>query len=208
MKGRKLLAMALVCTVLGTGTVAAASPWGEYHGFAKVNVKVNNNEASLGNVPGFMIDGSVVLPLRKLAELLQALVKWDSATNTVDIYKPNVHLFVGEKLLKDGKNAEINGIQNSFGLVQKGKTQYFVVFAQVDSLETSISSLKIDIVSPSGEVVDSHETDLENAGNSFWYPWPFEVKFTEYGSYHVQLSMKIAEGDDYTVVAQKEIKSQ
>lgn len=62
-----------------------------------------------------MIKGNAVFPVRELSESLQSLVRWDNAKNTVSIYKPNVHMFVAEKVNED------YSIKSPFGKVPKGK---------------------------------------------------------------------------------------
>lgn len=206
MKAKRLLTLMLAFTVLGVGAVAAGSPWGEYKGFSKVKLNLNNSEVSLGDVPAFIVDGSVVTPIRKLTDSLRALVNYNSTTGVVDIYNPNVHMFVAEEVLKDKDKDKGPILKNTFGEVKKGKSVEFVVFAQVDSLETDIHSFKVQILDPQGAVVNSSDdVILEEQKESFWYPWPFKVSFDTVGKYKVQFLMKLKEDAPFTVISEKVI---
>ena len=202
MKGKKWFVLAAAMLLLGSGVAYASTPWGEFQGFTKIKVQFNNNELATGEVPGFVIANHAVVPLRAVAESMQALVDWDDAAKTANIYKPNVHMFIAKEIGKDD-------IKTPFGKVKMGDTLDFVVFAQVDSLTTPIHSFRVDIVSPSGIVVRSSDPmQLEEQKESFWYQWPVKrVTFDEYGPYKVRFLMKLDELDDYTVVSEKTITS-
>ncbi|UUZ85753.1 copper amine oxidase N-terminal domain-containing protein [Paenibacillus sp. P26] len=204
MKVPRLLTLVLSLSLFGTAGAFASSMWGDYEGYAKARVMINNNEKTFadGETPAFLIKGSTVFPVRLLSESLQALVKWDNASKTIEIHKPNVHMFVAKKVNDD------YSISKPFGGVKKGDRFDFAVFAQVDSLTTPISSFKISIVSPSGEVVASHEKAVNGQKESFWYPWPFNVSFNETGNYVVKFSIKPDDASDYTVVSEKVILSE
>lgn len=208
MNAKKTLILILLFLVSGVSFAFGGSQWGEFRGFPKVKVNVNDSEVALSNVPGFIINESVVLPLRKMTENLHALVTYDSAANVVDIYKPNVHMFVGKEYLIDNKTKQFNGISQSFGKVQHGEKFKFFVFAQVDSLKANIESYKLEIRDPSGNYVDTpQEVVLEKGLSTFWNVSPFEVSFDSYGEYKVRFSMK-PKGDDYQVVSEKVIVSE
>jgi hypothetical protein len=150
-----------------------------------------------------LVKGNAVLPVSELSESLQALVRWDSAKNTVAIYKPNVHMFVAEKVNDD------YSIKSPFGKVPKGKKIDFAVFAQVDSLKTPFYSFQISIVTPKGEqAVAPHEKLVNGSKENFWYPWPFSVSFNEAGEYTIRFSVKLDESSDFTVISEKVIISE
>jgi hypothetical protein len=204
MKAKKLLILVLVFSALSVGAVFAAAPWGEYQGFSKVKVNINNTELAFADVPAFLTGGRVVLPLRQMADSLQALIRWNNSTQVVDVYKPNVHIFVAKEVTKDYVTKQ------PFGKVQLGDTLNFVVFAQVDNLETRVHSFKIEVLDPYGNLAaEPKVTVLEEQKESFWYPWPFTVSFDAYGKYKVRFSMKLNETDsDYTVISEKVIVSE
>jgi hypothetical protein len=205
MKVPRLLTLVLSLSMFGTAGVFASSMWGDYEGFGKVKTVINNVEKQFadGNTPSFLIKGNAVFPVRELSESLQSLVRWDSAKNTVSIYKPNVHMFVAEKVNDD------YSVTSPFGKVPKGKKIDFAVFAQVDSLKTPFYSFKISIQTPSGEqAVAPHEKVVNGSKENFWYPWPFTVPFNESGEYVIKFSIKLDEGGDYTVVSEKVIVSE
>jgi hypothetical protein len=214
MKAKRLIILTLVFSMLCAGTVFADSLWGNYNGFPKAKIFVNDNEITVkdGEVPAFVIDGSTVLPIRKIAESLQAIVKWDSETMTANIYKPNVHMFVSEDVKID-KYKQVSSIKSPFSVVETGKTVDFVVVVQVDSLKANTSGFKISIVKPDGDQYDSTEVSTDKGLtnkliNGFGYTSPpFNVKFTQKGSYLVKFSFKSTD-DKYTVVSQKTIVSE
>jgi hypothetical protein len=203
MKVQRLFTLMVAFLTLSTATVAASSIWGDYEGYSKARVMVNGTERyfSSSDVPGFIINGKTVLPLRDLAESLQTMVKWNDPDKTALLYRPNVHLSVVRDIGKD------YSMKEPFGVVTQGKTIDFVVFAQVDNLQTGISSIRITIESPSGNnVVTPHEKGMYGQKDSFWYPVRFtDVSFNEHGKYKVKFAMKPDESSDYTVVSEKEI---
>lgn len=203
MKVKRLAALTATLVVLGAGIVYAGSPWGDYKGFDKVRVQLNGSGVPESDVPAFMIDGRVVLPLRALSDSLQAVVQWDDSAKTVNMYKPNVHMFVAEKL---GKK---DSLETPFGAVPLGKKLDFVVSAQVDSLSTPIEAFKIDLVSPAGDVIRTTEVPMEQSKESFWYTWPLEaVHFESSGTYKIQFKIKVDKSQDFAVVSEKKITSQ
>lgn len=203
MKLKRLAALTATLVVLGAGIVYASSPWGDYQGYDKVRVLINNEEVSTGDVPAFMIDGRVVLPLRELADSLQTIVNWDESSKTAYMYKPNVHMFVAKELAKD------DSPKTPFGKVSKGNKLDFVVTAQVDSLTTPIQSFKIDLVSPEGAIIrTTNAVTLQDSQDSFWYSWPLEgVSFDSVGTYKVQFKIKLDDVHDYSIASEKTITS-
>jgi hypothetical protein len=206
MRVQRLFTLMLIFFVLSTATVVASSIWGDFEGYNKVRVIVNGETQQFpeSDVPGFIINGKTVLPLRALAGSLQALVKWDDVNKTVTISKPNVHMFVVKDISNDFS------VKTPFGVVKQGDTVDFVVFAQVDNLTTSISSVRVSIVTPSGtNVVTPIEKAMSGQKDTFWLPMKFtNVSFDEYGIYTVKFAMKQEGGTDYTVVSEKQIKTE
>ncbi|WP_159887669.1 stalk domain-containing protein [Paenibacillus puerhi] len=203
MKVPRLLTMVLSLSLFGTAGVLASSAWGDFEGYAKVRLLVNDEERAFSSdeVPSFLVKGSAVLPARVLSETLQSIVKWDNGSKTVSVYKPNVHMVVAKTVGDD------YSIQKPFGGVKKGDRLDFAVFAQVDGLKTSIYSFRIAIVSPGGEQVKAREEIVDGPKNSFWYTWPFNVTFSESGPYKVVFSIKPSADSDYVVISEKSILS-
>ncbi|MEK8129832.1 stalk domain-containing protein [Paenibacillus filicis] len=203
MKVPRLLTMVLSLSLFGTTGVLASSAWGDFEGFAKVRLLVNDQEKTFGadEVPGFLVKGSAVVPARILSETLQSIVKWDNGTKTVSVYKPNVHMVVAKTVGDD------YSIQKPFGGVKKGDRLDFAVFAQIDELKTPIYSFRIAIVSPNGDQVKAREEIVDGPKSSFWYTWPFNVTFSESGAYKVRFAIKQSADSDYVVVSEKSILS-
>jgi hypothetical protein len=201
---KRILILIFAFSMLFTATVAADSLWGNYEGFSKAKVRVNNADLkfSENDVPAFVVNGRTVLPVRQLTDALQALVKWDKTNQTADIYKPNVHMFFAEDV-----GAKDYSIKKPFGRVPQGKMLNFVVFAQVDSLKTPVQGFRISIEDPNGKpATDSLVVPFDKTDSSFWYPWPFTVNFTEKGDYKVKFAF--LSNDEYTVVSEKVITSE
>jgi hypothetical protein len=204
MKAKRVLTLILVFSMLFTATVFADGLWGQYEGFSRAKVRINNADLQVpdGEVPAFVINGRTVLPLRQLADTTQTLLKWDNATKTADLYKPNVHMFIAQ----DVSNKDFS-LQKPFGRVDQGKTMNFVVFAQVDNLKTDVQGFRVTIEDPNGkQATDPLVVPLEKSEESFWYPWPFKVNFAEKGNYTVKFAFLL--DGQYTVVSQKVIVSE
>lgn len=210
MKAQRLLTLMIAIFLLSTGVVTGASLWGDYDGYAKAKVYVNDVEKTFSDsdVPAFIIHGSTVLPLRTLADSLHAMVRWDNANKSVSIYKPNVHMFVVNELIKNKDGTYT--LNYPFGRVVRGDKLNVVVFSQIDNLKTNVSSFKVSIKTPSGnDAVDPYEQAVTQSSESIWLPWQFNgVRFSEYGKYTVQFSMKLDDGSGYQVVSEKVIVSE
>jgi hypothetical protein len=215
MKAKRLIILTLVFSMVFGATVYADSLWGTYNGFPKAKVFVNDSEVTFkeGEVPAIVIDGSTVLPIRKVAEKLQAIVEWDKETMTANIYKPNVHMFVSEDVKVDKNNKQVAVIKSPFSVVETGKTVQFVVVVQVDGLKADATGFKISIIKPNGDEYESKEVDADNSPTGllpsiFGYTsLPFDLKFSQKGTYLVRFSFKDKD-DNYTVISQKSIVSE
>ncbi|MFD0697253.1 stalk domain-containing protein [Paenibacillus sp. GCM10027628] len=205
MKVQRIFALMLVFFVLSTAAVVASSIWGDYKGFNIARLVVNDTTAEFGDsdVPPLIVDGKTVLPLRAVSDALQALVKWDNSNKTVSLYKPNVHMFFTTEVRKDSAIVP-------FGVVEQGKQADFIVFAQVDNLKTSINSVQVSVISPSGKsVVTPVVKSINESKESFWLKVPlYGVSFDEAGTYVVKFAMKQSGASDYSVVSEKQIQSE
>jgi hypothetical protein len=207
MKAKRIIVLTLTFSLIFAASVYADSLWGSFEGYSIAKINVNNSEVYIGDkeVPGLVIKGTTVLPLRKVAESLHAIVKWDDTNKTANIYKPNVDLFVARSVSKQKDEYSMTSL---FGKVTRNTTMKFVVFAQVDNLKTNVSGFKISIVAPNGELAtDSKESTIDNSPESFWFQWPFEVNFSQKGNYLVTFSFKDENGD-YSEVSEKTIVSE
>jgi len=193
MKVRRLVFLTLALSLVAAGAVMGESMWGNYAGYSKAKVYVNDTELSnSGSVPAFVINGSTVLPLRQVAEAMNSIVKWDSSNQTANIYKPNVALFVAEKVTSS------NEVKKPFGKVTAGIRRPFDVFAQVDNLKVNATGVRISIVDPYGSEVDRITEGLSSPGSNFWFTTHFEIKFSETGNYKVRFAVEV-DGTYHTV---------
>lgn len=203
MRFKRPLVLTLAFSLLAAGGVFADSIWGSYEGFAKAKLIVNDTEVKIpdGTAPSFVINGTTMVPLRQAADALHAIVKWDDTNKTVNIYKPNVSMFVAKEVATKDYS-----VKQPFGKVTAGETMNFVVFAQVDNLKTSVTGLRITVEDPSGNEVDSKKESLAQPGDSFWYTWLFKVKFADKGNYKVKFELE--QDGRYTTVEEKLITSE
>lgn len=202
---QRIFTLMLVFFVLSTAAVVASSIWGDFKGYNIARLIVNDTTSEFGesDVPPLIVEGSTVLPLRAVSDALQALVKWDNSNKTAYLYKPNVHLFFTTEVRKDSAIVP-------FGVVERGKQADFIVFAQVDNLKTSINSVQVSIISPSGKsVVTPVVKSITDSKESFWLKVPlYGVSFDEAGTYVVKFAMQATGSSNYTVVSEKQIQSE
>ncbi|NOU76209.1 hypothetical protein GC098_33485 [Paenibacillus sp. LMG 31458] len=205
MKVQRILALMLMFFVLSTAAVVASSIWGDFKGNNIARLIVNEETVEFGDadVPPLIVEGKTVLPLRAVSDALQALVKWDNSNKTAYLYKPNVHMFFTTEVRKDSAIVP-------FGVVERGKEADFIVFAQVDNLKTSINSVRVSVVSPSGKsVITPVVKSISESKESFWLKVPlYGVSFNEAGTYVVKFAMKQDGSNDYSVVSEKQIQSE
>lgn len=212
MKFRRLLMLTLVFSLLCTVSAFADDVY-DYVKAKKITVVVNDTELKS---PGFIVESrgveskgvdskgaelKTMLPLRDMSTALQAMVDWDESTQTVTIYKPNVHLFLFN-VIKDKISTK------PFGNVSKGGQYDFVVFSQVDNLLTNVSSLKVTVEDPNGKEVQNYDAGLKDVKDNFWYTTPtFSQQFKYQGKYIVKFYLKLNDESDYQLVSQKVIVS-
>lgn len=190
MKHKKILI--LVCVVMiWSATVAFASAAGD-----KIKVIVNNS--SLGEI-GEIIDNSTYLPLRKVAESLHAIVNWNTSSKNVELYTPNVHMFLYNSS---------NGDETTFGEVKKGFNGKIKVFAQVDNVEFKLNAVKFTIVDPSGKETLIQQIKVDKTRDNYWFVTDeSSYRFAQSGKYTVRCYMKTVYNDDWAVTSEKVINS-
>jgi phosphoribosylformylglycinamidine (FGAM) synthase PurS component len=195
MRIRNIALWALALSLVGGATVGADELIHTWKG-KKIRITVNGNELDGGAV---QIEGKTYVPIRPLSDTLQALIKFDSNTDSVHIYKPNVHLL----LFTGDKNA-----MKPFGNVYQGSYEFFV-FAQVDNLKTKVHSIKTTVVDPNGQTVESQVYKLsDDIRDVFWYTTSaIKIDFKHTGQYKVKFSIKQTENNDYELLSEKAIIS-
>lgn len=202
MKVKRLLLLVLALSLLGTATVFANDA-AEWYKAKKVKVKVNGETLKAGGLLVTMDDESkTMLPLRDIANTLQAVVEWDEATQTVSIFKPNVHIALST-LNKDGSFG-------TFGSVNQKKKTDFFIFAQLDTVTMNIDSLKVEIVDPFNDVVytSEHKLNLTANNDQYWFRTPhISMEFKYVGKYKVKTYMKTTEKGEYYLVSEKGLDS-
>ncbi|CAH1205589.1 hypothetical protein PAECIP111893_02375 [Paenibacillus plantiphilus] len=107
---KKKLLIGLIAFTMISGTAYAATAInGLYKGRAIVKVTVNGTEVK-SIVPGQLIDGATMLPLRAIAESLGATVDWDGAKQSASITTQQQPTQTGLTLTQLNKLGESVGI--------------------------------------------------------------------------------------------------
>lgn len=197
MKLGRVLLLTLALISLITLSVGADDGYQSYKA-KSVKLSVNGKETK-DNVLQ-LEDGKAFLPLPAMTDTLQALTKWDAKGQSLQVYKPNVHIFPFQVSRKELVR---------FGTVYKGKYEFFIE-TQVDNLQTSISSLKINIVDPYGSTVYGYiyEDQLKDVGEEFWLTTePISLDFKYTGKYTIKVYMKLSQDSEYALVSEKVIRS-
>lgn len=110
MKRKLLVGLAALMTISGTAYAATAIN-GLYKGRPIVTVTVNG-EPVKSSVPGQVIDGSTMLPMRDIAEAVGAKVTWNQSKYSAEITMPK------QPAQQEGLTlAELNKIGESVGMV-------------------------------------------------------------------------------------------
>jgi len=163
----------------------------------KIRVYVNRQE--LFNL-GVVIDDKPYLAVDAVNKQYKGITAWDEKKQTISIDTPNVHMITKET--KDGGSI--------FGAVVKNQKVSFNVFAQIDSLETDISSFRITLVDPYGSetLIEERKAGQSNfpdkGKTNFWInSSELTYKFTVTGDYIVRFYMKPAGDDNSYVVSEK-----
>lgn len=195
MRWKRLLLMIVVLFVFSAVSVWASDAYQWYKG-KTTEVTLNGQKLqSDGLLVKFSKENKTMLPLREIAEKLQAVVKWDEKTQSVHLYKPNVHL-----LLATMNRDNSYGV---FGKVNQGDHFNFIVFTQIDNIQNQLDAIKIEITDPSGEVVYSHEHQLHTLEDPNWLRAPVKLEFKQEGNYKVSAYMRMQADDPYSLVSEK-----
>jgi hypothetical protein len=197
MKLKRLLVLILAFSIAGSVTVFADDAFEWYKG-KEVKVFINGqtmkSSGLLINGPKF--ENTTMIPLRDMAETLRAIVKWNGDKQTVNIYKPNVHISLVQQLK--------GGSFGTFGQVSHKSKYDFYIFTQIDSLLTKVHSYKIVIEDPNNKNVFSEEKVLKEQKENLWIGTDnISLEFEHLGKYTVKVYMKIEESGEYFLVSEK-----
>lgn len=102
---RRVLVALVLVIVLALGTAALASPE-TWAGLPVVNVVVNGRTLS---VPGVVVEGRSMAPVRALVESLGGTVTWDQASYTANVVAPEVAHLQAEIAALKAENAQLRG---------------------------------------------------------------------------------------------------
>lgn len=184
MKLKKIILSALALLILTSGLALANS-----------NIKVLVNGKNIGEI-GEVLNDTTYIPLRRVAETLQAIVFYDNATKTASIYKPNVHMFVYQ---------DDNSL---FGLVEKGANKKFKIAAQADNVKFNVSSIRFTITDPNNKETVLSTIKIENQSDVYWVAADdLRYRFSLKGDYIIKCYFKTDLGNEWDLVSEKYIPS-
>lgn len=191
---KKVLIIVSIILLLNVATAySATSLYGYFQGYEKVKVLVDGEEVN-SKVPGFIIDGTTVLPLRAISEKMNAIVKWDDGLKTVSIIKPNVNMqFTANPIYDKDKKTYV--VYSPFGKIPSNQRYNFTfyVYSEVDNLPKEKGSVKVVLKDPNGKIISERPSMTFDATreNSLQYVEKFQdITFIENGNYSVEFMLK------------------
>lgn len=206
MRIKRLVILVIVFVLVSAISVFARDAVQSFRG---KDVKVYINETQLTK-PGILVSehtslkNTTMLPLREISETLQAIVNWDDKTQSVHIYKPNVHISLIEEI--EERRRKVHRI---FGQVSHKLNVDFAIFIEIDNITTQVHSVKVEMLDPKGHIVhDEIIETLAEKRNELWVTSRVSnFDFAEVGSYNIKVYMKINENDDYSLVSERMLQS-
>lgn len=201
MKLKRLLLIVLALSLFSAATVVANDGF-DWLKAKKIKLKVNGETLSAsGLIANIDKDNKTMIPVDDIANALQAVVKWDEASQTLNIAKPNAHIYL---LTPQGGSSE-----GMFARVYYDETSVFSILVHLDSVQEA-HSLRFDIIDPADNVVYSSEgrTKEPDAG-MIWHRTPKNItmKFKRLGKYTVKVYLKPDEKSDYFLISEKAFES-
>ena len=187
MKNKKIIIAVLMALVLSTSVVFAASVNGEFNGFPIVKVNVNDKAVS-SDVPGVVMKGRTLLPVRAVAESLGGLVSWDAATMTANIEKPESTLMFVDDVIENEDGTW--DLINPYGVTDKGILD-LVVYYEITPTSVSDVDMKLVVKDMGGNSITEateHFKSDETGSRGYMYFENLECKTA--GEYTVELQMK------------------
>lgn len=156
---KKRILIAVIAVMMSVGFVHAA---GTSTTLKNVNVKINDVilEIAKNDTQAVILNGRTMLPIRAVAEALDAAVIWDETTNTAKIYKPDVNMiFVGDIDTSSG-NWNITDAACSVNSI--GKDKYVNLFITVGPMDGKEYEYRVVIEDPEGKTLDASTPDSFN----------------------------------------------
>ena len=172
--------------VLSTSVVFAASVNGEFNGFPIVKVNVNDKAVS-SDVPGVVMKGRTLLPVRAVAESLGGLVSWDAATMTANIEKPESTLMFVDDVIENEDGTW--DLTNPYGVTDKGILD-LVVYYEITPTSVSDVDMKLVVKDMGGNSITEdtyHLKSDETGSRGYMYFENLECKTA--GKYTVELQI-------------------
>ena len=196
---KRKIALALVLVLISSCTVYAAAVNGNFVGLPIVKVKINGETLS-SDVPGVVLQGRTVLPVRAIAEGLGAIVSWDAATMTASIVKPSVSMVFVEDIVveNDGTWTLINSGCSNYSL---GRDQQAYIYFTVGPMTKQLYTYRILVKDTAGIVQKTSDTNevVFDEGGIMGGVFIEGIDFVKPGKYPFEFQIK--QGDRFVTVA-------
>jgi len=143
--------------------------------------------------------------VEQLVSKLGGFASYDRKAGRMLIEKPNVNMLVleGTQQIRNKNVVLSNPIK---GYSDKAIPRTFNVFVEVDEAPVARElKMRLVLMGPDGKEVEQGKewTYSTKSGTSFYFSEPFvSTKFSEYGTYTVQLRMKSEKYSEYVVVGE------
>jgi len=187
----KKLFVVLLVIALSTVSVFAVGATGTFAGLKTVNVQLNGTPIE-SDVPGVVLGGRTVLPLRAVAENLNAIVDWNQTTMTANLLKPDVNLIVmGEGTENEDGSWDVKDPSCTMYNLGAGYTVGILYY--VGPMEKQTIEYRIVVKDPKGKTLQSDVPstyDMLPDEGMMGYTYLNNISFQTAGIHPVEFQIK------------------
>ena len=186
----KKIGIVLLVIVMSTAVAFAAGVNGTFAGYNVVNVQLNGT-ALKSDVPGVVLENRTVLPLRAVAENMNAIVDWDQATMTANLVKPEINIVLAENIT-EYENGTYDIVNAGCSIDTLGVDKYICGYFDVGPMEEGTMNYRVVVKAPDGSVFDTSAIDALNCSpnGSRGYFLLEDLSFQKSGNYSVQFQLE------------------
>lgn len=161
-----------------------------------IRIFVNGKEI-YSDVPPQVIGGRTMVPVRFVAEALNADVKWDQSTGAVNVNtenRPFANIFLAENITLD-ENERVS-LSNVYSVIfNKGNYYEFMIYSTIDNLTTGSHSVKVIIKNPKGKAVYEKlqrikvekQYEIEGGYYSHGVSFDVDIEFEDTGKHTIEI---------------------
>lgn len=169
---KRILVSVLIAVLFMTVVVFASGLHGSFEGLPIVKVTIDGNELN-SDVPGVVLNGRTMLPVRAIAEEFGANIKWNSETQTVEIekseaqhvetQKPEVQLIV--IYFEDYCNFDDFDeplwvlAEPGVNIYNIGTDHYLAAYFHVGPMPKQVYTYRIALFDPSGDIIKTSASE-------------------------------------------------